>query len=124
VNGFLGPNAFKAFRVEIDYAGSAVYFEKTAESDTFDMDLVGLTLRPEDDGSYSVLGVASKDGKPAVEGVEPGDRLIQIGDLKTTGATMGTVVDALRGKPGDIRHIILERGGNKFRIDAKVARLL
>jgi len=124
VNGFLGPNAFKAFRVEIDYAGSAVYFEKTAESDTFDMDLVGLTLRPEDDGSYTVIGVAVKDGKPAVEGVEPGDKLIQIGDLKTTGATMGTVVDALRGKPGDICHIILERGGNRFRIEAKVARLL
>ena len=124
VNGFLGPNAFKAFRVEIDYAGSAVYFEKTAQFDTFDMDLVGLTLRPEDDGSYTVIGVAVKDGRPAVEGVEPGDKLIQIGDLKTTGATMGTVVDALRGKPGDIRYLMLERAGNKFRIDTKVMRLL
>ncbi|MCX5752837.1 MAG: hypothetical protein NTW97_04215 [Candidatus Krumholzibacteria bacterium] len=124
VNGFLGPNAFKAFRVEIDYAGGAVYFEKTGEFDTFDTDLVGLTLRPEDDGSYSVLGVVSKDGKPAVGGVEPGDKLLGIGDLKTTGATMGTVVDALRGKPGDIRYLILERGGNKFRIEAKVTRLL
>jgi hypothetical protein len=124
VNGFLGPNAFKAFRVEVDYASGAVYFEKTAEFDAFDMDLVGLTLRPEDDGSYSVLGVASKDGKPAVEGVEPGDKLLGIGDLETTGATMGTVVDALRGRPGDIRYLILERAGNKFRIEAKVARLL
>jgi hypothetical protein len=124
VNGFLGPNAFKAFRVEIDYAGGAVYFEKTAEFDTFDMDIVGLTLRPEADGSYSVLGVSSKDGKSAVEGVEPGDKLLRIGDLEVTGATMGTVVDALRGKPGEIRSLILERGGNKFRIDARVMRLL
>ena len=125
VNGFLGPNAFKAFRVEIDYALGAVYFEKGAGPDEMhDMDLVGLTLRPENDGSYSVLGVASKDGKPAVEGVEPGDKLIQIGDLETTGATMGTVVDALRGKPGDVRVLLLERGGKQLAIEAKVARLL
>jgi hypothetical protein len=125
VNGFLGPNAFKAFRVEIDYAGGAVYFEKgAAPDDMHDMDLVGLTLRPEDDGSYSVLGVASKDGKPAVEGAEAGDKLIQIGDLETTGATMGTVVDALRGAPGDIRYLLLERGGNKFRIETRVTRLM
>jgi hypothetical protein len=124
VNGFLGPNAFKAFRVEIDYADGAVYFEKTGEFDTFDMDIVGLTLRPESDGSYSVLGVSSKDGKPAVEGVEPGDKLVRIGDLETTGATMGTVVDALRGKPGDVRILMLERAGNKFRVEAKVLRFL
>jgi hypothetical protein len=124
VNGFLGPNAFKAFRVEIDYADGAVYFEKTAEFDTFDTDLVGLTLRPEADGSYSVLGVSSMDGRSAVEGVEPGDKLLQIGDLKTTGATMGTVVDALRGKPGETRILILERGGDRFRIEAKAMRFL
>jgi hypothetical protein len=124
VNGFLGPNAFKAFRVEIDYAGGAVYFEKGAEFDSFDMDLVGLTLRPESDGSYSVLGVSSKDGKPAVEGVAPGDKLLQVGDLKTTGATMGTVVDALRGKPGDIRTLVLERDGRQFMAEANVMRFL
>jgi len=71
-----------------------------------------------------VLGVASKDGKPAVEGAEAGDKLIQIGDLETTGATMGTVVDALRGAPGDIRYLLLERGGNKFRIETRVTRLM
>jgi len=124
VNGFLGPNAFKAFRVEIDYAGGAVYFEKGAEFDLFDMDLVGLTLRPESDGSYSVLGVSSKNGKPAVEGVEPGDKLLQVGDLKTTGATMGPVVDALRGKPGDIRTLVLERSGKRFTVEANVMRFL
>jgi len=125
VNGFLGPNAFKAYRIEIDYAGGAVYFEKGAgPAETHDMDLVGLTLRPEDDGSYTVIGVSPKDGKPATDGVEAGDKLIQIGDLETTGATMGTVVDALRGEPGDIRSIMLERGGNKFRIESEVKRFL
>jgi hypothetical protein len=124
VNGFLGPNAFKAFRVEIDYAGAAVYFEKGAEPDSHDMDLVGLTLRPEPDGSYQVIGVAMKDGKSAVEGVEPGDKLLEVEDLKTSGATMGTVIDALRGAPGDTRALLLERNGKQFRIVAKVERFL
>jgi hypothetical protein len=125
VQGFLGPNAFKAYRVEIDYAGSAVYFEKGAgPDDSNDADLVGLTLRPEDDGSYTVIGVVVKDGKPAVEGVEAGDKLVRIGDLEVAGATMGTVVDALRGKPGDVRALTLERNGARLKIDAAVKRLL
>ncbi|HVP37929.1 MAG TPA: aspartyl protease family protein [Candidatus Saccharimonadales bacterium] len=124
VDGFLGPNAFRAFRVEIDYAGGAVYFERGAESDAHDLDLVGLTLQPQADGSYRVLGVASRDGRPAVAGVEPGDVLLQVGDLKATGATMGAVVDALRGAPGEARSLVLERGGRQLRVAAKVVRFL
>jgi hypothetical protein len=124
VQGFLGPNAFKAFRVEIDYANNAVYFEKSADFDSHDMDIVGLTLRPEPDETYIVIGIAKKNGKPVVEGVEPGDVLLQVDNLKTTGATMGTVVDALRGRPGDIRVLVLERNGKQFRIEARVVRVL
>jgi hypothetical protein len=124
VDGFLGPNAFKAFRVEIDFANSAVYFERGASTDSCDMDLVGLTLRLETDGRYQVIGVATKDGRPVAEGVEPGDTLLDVGDLKTTGATMGTVVDALRGKPGERRILVLERDGRRFSVEAKVQRLL
>ena len=124
VDGFLGPNAFKAFRVEIDYANGAVYFEKGAESDLHDMDTVGLTLQPQADGRYRVIGVTQKDGKPAVQGVEPGDSLLQIGELKVTGLTMGAVADALRGNPGDVRILLLERNGKIIEIEAKVANFL
>ena len=88
------------------------------------MHLVGLTLRPEEDGSYSVLGVSIKGGKPAVEGVKAGDKLLRIGDLIMQGATMGTVIDALRGKSGDIRVLKLERDGRQFIIKARVERFL
>jgi hypothetical protein len=124
VDGFLGPNAFKPFRVEIDYVGSAVYFEKGSEFDLHDQDLVGLTLRPEADSGFSVIGVAQKGGKPVVEGVEPGDRLLQVGDLEVQGVTMGTVIDALRGQPGDNRTLIFLRGGARFTVKAKVERFL
>lgn len=124
VAGFLGPNSFIDFRVEIDYADGAVYFERGARPGGFDMDLVGLALRPLEDGRYEVLGVAVKDGKPLVEGVERGDLLLRVGDLSTDGATMGAVVDALRGVPGEIRTLVLEREGVRFTIEAKVERCL
>jgi len=124
VNGFLGPNAFKAFRVEIVYADSAVYFEKGAESDIHDMDIVGLTLRPLNDGKYQVIGVVKREGIPVIDGIESGDILLQIDDLTTTGATMGTVVDALRGKPGEIYVLKLERDGKPFTVEATVERIL
>lgn len=124
VAGFLGPNAFKAFRIEIDYVNSAVYFEPGAEVDTHDMDMVGLTLQPEADGSFRVIGITEVDGKPGVEGVTPEDRLLRIGDLEVAGATMGTVVDALRGKPGETRRLVLERNGERIEIDAPVRRFL
>jgi len=124
VEGFLGPNAFKAFRVEIDYANGAVYFERGAASDAHDLDVVGLTVQPQTDGSYRVVGVAGKDGRPSVEGVEPGDVLLEVGTLRVTGTTMGTVVDALRGTPGDVRTLVLERAGQRIAVRARVERFL
>jgi len=124
VEGFLGPNAFKAFRVEIDYANGAVYFERGAADDAHDLDVVGLTLQPQTDGSYQVIGVAAKDGRPSVVGVEPGDVLREVGTLHVTGATMGTVVDELRGAPGDVRTLVLERAGRRFTVTARVERFL
>jgi hypothetical protein len=124
VVGFLGANALKSFRIEVDYANGLVYFEKTSESSVTDMDLVGLSVRQLDDGSYEIIGVARKDGRSAVEGVEVGDVLISIGDLTVKSATMGTVVDALRGKPGENRVLMLERKGRPFRIEARVEHFL
>lgn len=124
VEGFLGPNAFEAFRMCIDYPDSAVYFEKTGEPDAHDLDLVGLTVRLVSDGRYQVIGIVKRNGKPVVEGVEPGDMLLRVGDLDTAGRTMGTVVDALRGQPGDARTLTLERDGRTFTVEARVERLL
>lgn len=124
VVGFLGPNAFKSFRVEIDYSNGAVYFERGARFKAHDMDLVGLTLRPQADGSYQVIGVVEIDGRTAAEGVESGDILIEVDGLDVHGATMGTVVDSLRGDPGDTRTLVLERYGDRITVQATVERLL
>jgi hypothetical protein len=124
VKGFLGPNIFGQCRVEIDYAGSTVYFEPAGNPSPGDMCLAGLTLAPGNDGRWTVIGVISKEGKPLVEGVQPGDILLRVGTTVATGATMGTVTDALRGKPGDTRTLILERDGHEFTVKATVTKLL
>lgn len=124
VNGFFGPNIFKAYRIEIDFPNNAVYFERGPAVDVHDMDILGLTLRPLTDGRYQVIGVIGKNGKPLVEGIKSGDILLQVGDLKTTGATMGAVVDAMRGAPGDKRVLKLERDGRTFTVEARVERIL
>jgi hypothetical protein len=124
VVGFLGPNAFKSLRIEIDYPNEEIWFELVGEVDTHDMDIIGLTLRPQPDGSYLVLGVSSRDESSAVTEVKPGDLLRKVDGLEVTCATMGTVFDALRGAPGDVRTLVLEREGEPLTVDAVVERHL
>lgn len=124
VDGFLGANAFKSFRIEIDYKNNKVYFKKGTAGNNNDLDIVGLTVRLEDDGNYKIVGVSEKDGIPSVEGVEPGDLLIQIDEIKAKDETMGKIVDALRGKPGDHHKLVIERDGKQIDVDATVERFL
>lgn len=124
LDGFLGSNAFKTYSVDIDYKDGPISLEECPGAEPPDMDIVRLTLKPLDDGRYQVIGVLNDDGKVVVPGVEPGDILLQVGDLKVTGATMGTVIDALRGKPGEIRVLTLERNGKPFLAESRVENIL
>jgi len=124
VDGFLGANALKNYRVEIDYSHSKVYFWKGSETGNKDMDIVGISVGQLADGSYQVVGIVKKDGKPVVEGISPGDILTSIGEMNVKGKTMGTVVNALRGIPGDIRILQLEREGKQLRVETKVTNML
>ncbi len=124
VAGILGPNAYKSYRVAIDYQNSAVYFEKSLDVEFDDMDIIGLTLRPEPDGNYSIIGIAEEHEKPSLEGIMPGDILVKVDDLIVNDSTMGTVIDALRGKPGDSHRLIIERNGKQFEVVGLVRRFL
>lgn len=124
VDGILGPNAMHDCRVEIDYQNNAVYFAKTGSSDWRDMDLVGLTLRPLASGDYAILGRAQKDDTDDLPAVQSGDILAKVDDLIVKDATMGTVIDALRGKPGDTHRLTIERNGEIFKVTGTVKRYL
>lgn len=122
--GVLGSNMLLNYRVGLDYAHSTVYFDLGRTYKFPDFDVVGLVLHPEGDGRFSILGVAEFDGKPSVEGVQPGDHLVAVNDLVVRDATMGQVWSILGGEPGDQKKLTVERGGKEFTVSAAVEHFL
>lgn len=126
--GLLGSNALLNYRIGLDYAHSTVYFEFGRTFNFPDFDVIGLTLRPEDDGRFTILGVADFDGKPSVplglDGVQPGDHLVAVNDIPVRGSTMGQVWNMLGGTPGQERKLTIERGGRQFTVAARVQHFL
>jgi hypothetical protein len=123
VSGWIGANVLRHFRLEVDFPGGMTYWEQGDAVYGEDLDIVGLTLRPEEDNSLTIVGVVMIDGRPVVEGVRPGDKLIRVGDLDVASATMGAVVEAMRGRPGDTRTLVIDRDGERITVDAEVLRL-
>jgi len=120
--GLLGGDAFRNYRVEIDYAHSAVYLDQVSNTPASDVSVVGLTLRPEPDGRYTVVAVLDYQAKPAVPDVKPGDVLLGVDGAPATGATLGQVWSLLGGAPGQTRSLTLDRDGKRFTVDAIVHR--
>jgi hypothetical protein len=122
--GLLGADALLNYRVGLDYAHSTVYFD-IGRTFTFpEFDVVGLVLRPEDDGRYAILDVPDFEGKPAVDGVQAGDHLVAVNDIPVQGSTMGQVWSMLAGTPGQEKRLTVERGGKTFVVVAKVEHFL
>ena len=126
--GLLGSNVFLNYRVGLDYAHSTVYFDIGRLFNFPDFDVIGLILRPEDDGRFTILGVADFDGQPSVpsgqDGIRPGDHLIAVDDIPVGGSTMGQVWSMLGGTPGQNRKLTIERGSRQFVVAAKVQHFL
>src|SRR5258708_38134267 len=89
-----------------------------------DFDVMGLTLRPEDDGRFVILGVAEFEGKPSVPGVRVGDHLIAVDGIPVGGSTMGQVWAMIGGTPGQQRKLTIDRANTQFTIAAKVQHFL
>lgn len=123
VQGFIGANVLKGFRLEIDFPNGMTYWT-LADSTPECFDQVGLTLRPLPGGDYAVAGVLEQGGRACVEGVSAGDLLVSVGELEVSGIGMGAVIEALRGKPGDMKILGLKRDGKPHSVRAKVLHLI
>jgi len=126
--GLLGANALMNYRIGIDYAHSMVYFDIGRLFNSPDFDVIGLILRPEDDGRFTILGIADFDGKPSVatgpDGVQAGDHLVAVDGIPVFGSTMGQVWSMLGGEPGKERRLTVERGGKQFTVAAELHHFL
>ncbi|MGA2856997.1 MAG: hypothetical protein ABSE40_09015 [Candidatus Sulfotelmatobacter sp.] len=126
--GLLGSNVLLNYRVGLDYAHATLYFDIGRLFNFPDFDVIGLVLRPEDDGRFTILGVADFDGRPSVpsglEGIQPGDHLAAVDNIPVRGSTMGQVWSMLGGTPGQERKLTIERGGKELVVAAKVQHFL
>lgn len=126
--GLVGANVLQNYRVGLDYAHSTVYFEVGRTFIFPEFDVVGLVLRPEDDGRFTILAIVDSDAKPAVptgaDGVQAGDYLVAVNGIPVIGATMGQVWAMLGGTPGQERKLTVERAGKQFVVVAKVQHFI
>jgi S1-C subfamily serine protease len=123
-SGLVGGNALLNYRVGIDYAHATVYFEERGNYVAPGIDVVGLTLRPERDGTYTIIGVPDYEGKPAVPEARAGDVLVAVDKVPAKGATMGQIWSLLGGTPGEQRELTLDRDGKQMTVSAVVRRFL
>lgn len=122
--GLLGSDILLGYRVGLDYAHSTVYFDIGKMTRFPDFDVIGLVLRPEDDGRYTILKVAEFEGKPSVAAVQAGDELLAVDNIPVHGSTMGQVWAMLGGTPGQERRLTIKRAGKEFVVPAKVQHFL
>ena len=119
VIGWLGGNVLRGFRLMIDFPRRTTYWERVSDLDPHELDQVGVTLEKWNDG-YFIAGIAQKSGKPTVDTVRVGDRLIQVDDIVLSSETRGAIFAALHGKPGEVRMLVVERDGQQLTVPAKV----
>jgi hypothetical protein len=125
LSAILGGEAFKGTRIGIDYAHNTLYLEQINNSPTAaGLDVIGLTLRPEVDGRFTVVAIVPYEGQPSVPEVKAGDVLVGVDGAPVTGATMGQVWSLLGGDPGQTRKLIIERDGKRLTMEATVRRFL
>jgi hypothetical protein len=120
----LGSDMLLGYRVGLDYAHSTVYFDIGKMTRFPEFDVIGLVLRPEDDGRYTILKVADFEGTPSLAGVQAGDELVAVDNIPVHGSTMGQVWAMLGGTPGQERKLAIERAGKEFVVPAKVQHFL
>jgi hypothetical protein len=126
--GLLGANALRNYRIGLDYAHSVVYFDIGRTFNFPAFDVIGLILCPENDGRFTILGIAEHDGTPSVpqgqDGVQAGDHLLAVDAIPVSGSTMGQVWALLGGDPGKERRLTVERNGEHLTVIAKVMHFL
>ena len=120
VDGWIAGNVLKSFRLTLDYPHRTSYWRQEGPIDADELDQVGVVLSREEDAVVRVAGVARKDGRTTVVGVEPGDRLVSVDGRTVDGLTRGQLLAALHGRAGETHDLVLERNGRRLDVRAPV----
>jgi C-terminal processing protease CtpA/Prc len=67
-----------------------------------------------------VAAITTQNGKPSVEGVQVGDKLLKVDALELSTSTWDAIFSAMHGAPGDIRTLHIERHGSPVTVQASI----
>ena len=121
VVGTLAGNVLRQFRIDLDYPAGVAYLE-SGRRGRVDLDCVGLIVQVKGDGTVLVSGVARKNGRPEITGVQAGDTLLRVDHHDVTGAPLAAIHEYLSGTVGDKKRLTVRRGKQTFSISAVVSR--
>ena len=122
VAGFIGGNVLVAFRVEIHYRDKQVFLLQEQPIGPHEMDMVGIILCPDADGSFRIIGAAKSKEHRTSPKVLVDDKLLAVDGKSVRAHTLGQVVDLLRGQPGSVHLLLVERRGKNVAIRTEVIR--
>lgn len=119
VMGWLGGNVLSRYRLTIDCAHHATYWQEVAPPRTGELGGVGLSW-VHTPTEYRIGGIVRRTGVPDVARVAVGDRLIAADGRDAATMTRGTLLDALGGTPGQRHRLALDRDGRRFNLNLSV----
>jgi len=124
IAGALGGNVLSQFRVEVDYPEQLCFFERSGKEQANDFDTVGLVLDTNPGGQLVVRAVSSTASAVTRQNIQPGDVILQIGDLGDAPYTLTKAAQALSGVVGERKHLRILRRGEPMSVTAVVSRIL
>jgi C-terminal processing protease CtpA/Prc len=122
--GALGGNVLSQFRVEVDYPEQLCFLERSGKEQANDFDTVGLVLDANPSGQLVVRSVSSTASAVTRQNIQPGDVILQIGDLGDAPYTLTKAAQALSGVVGERKHLRILRRGEPMSVTAVVSRIL
>jgi len=118
--GALSGNVLRQFRLDLDYPAGIAYLELDGADSISDLDCVGLIVQVGEDGNAIVSGVAQRDGRAEIAGVEAGDILLRVDDHEVAGASLATILTYLSGAVGEKKRLTLRRDARELSVSAVV----
>jgi len=123
MDGNLGIEVLNRFRVILDYPGSRLLLKPNSMFERpFEYNMAGLSLEPQDDGSYLVRAVTI--GSPGEEaGIARGDRIVGIDGEELTRGSYDERAERFQ-QDGATLIVRLAREGRRFDRTLKLRRLI
>lgn len=122
VAGLIGGNVLRDYRVQINFSSKAIYFANKGTPDPHEMELIGLVLRPDPGGSFTIIGKADAAGVDPAPDLKVGDKLLKVDDVSLAHLTLGQAVTLLRGQAGQKHVLLVGREGQTLIIEARVLK--